>query len=277
MKVPIIYFSSSGNTKYVCQVVAKGLNSMDLETELIPLRGIKKHPSRIKDAALFGIGAPIYGANFTPNMIQWMKQLPRVNDDKKFFLIDTCSGLSGVALLKARTILTQKGYKCVGGLELISPTRDSVFWTGFYDYISWNEDEIKRAYNFGRLVAKNYWAGKEKFIKSFRVMPFGRILTKLFTYVERPFFKLATKLMAIDHSKCKRCKLCESLCPMEAINVKQDIYFHPEKCMLCFKCMRNCPEGALYLKIYPKAKFFKGPFQIKGYIEPEKLNFRKVE
>ena len=273
MRIPIIYFSSSGNTKYVCQLVAKGLNSMDLEAELIPLRKINKYPNVIKEAPLFGVGAPIYGGNFTPNMVQWMRQLPRTKEDKKFFLIDTNAGIPGAALQKAREILIQKGYKCVGGLEILSPSRDSVFCMGFFNYISWNKDEIKRGYDFGRLVAKNYWAGKTKFIKSFRTTPLGNVLTKLFSYVERPFYKLATKIMAIDHSKCKRCKLCESLCPMDAINVEKHIYFDPEKCMLCFKCMRNCPEGALYLKIYPKAKFFKGPFQIKGYIKPEDIDF----
>lgn len=273
MKVPIIYFSSSGNTKYICELVAKGFNSMDIKTELIPVKKIVNSADLIQDSALFGIGSPVYGGNFTPNIIQWMKEIPRTKKGQRFFLIDTNAGISGTAILKAHDILAERGYIAMGGLEIVAPTRDSVFWMEMFKYVSWNQEDLQRAFNFGRAIAKKFWTGNQVFLKSFRLIPFGGVLSNLFKHLERPIFRFATRFMAHNPSKCKKCKICESICPMDAINVKDHIYFKPEKCMLCFKCMRHCPEGALYLKIYPNARFYKGPFEIKGYIKPAALNF----
>ena len=42
MKIPIIYFSSSGNTKYICELVSQGLKSIGVDSELIEIEKIKK-------------------------------------------------------------------------------------------------------------------------------------------------------------------------------------------------------------------------------------------
>jgi len=36
MKIPIIYFSSSGNTKYIAQLISEGLKFANFKNELIP-------------------------------------------------------------------------------------------------------------------------------------------------------------------------------------------------------------------------------------------------
>ena len=42
MKIPIVYFSSSGNTKYVAQLIENGLKFVKLEPELIQFNSIKR-------------------------------------------------------------------------------------------------------------------------------------------------------------------------------------------------------------------------------------------
>ena len=273
MWLPIIYFSSSGNTKYICEIVARGLNSASMEAELIPLKKIGDYPNFMEESVGFGIGAPVYGGNFTPNIVEWMHQFPITNEKKYFFLIDTNAGLPCAALIKSKNILTKKGYTFIVGLEITAPTRDSVFWMDFFEHVSWPLNSLKRAFYFGKRIAQNLKTGTEDVVKEFRIMPLGNILSNLFPYIERRFYIFMTKIMAHNPTKCVKCGACESLCPAGAIDVQKNIYFDPEKCFFCFKCMRNCPKGALYLKIYPKAKFFKGPFQVKGYIKPDELRF----
>ncbi|MHA1357956.1 MAG: EFR1 family ferrodoxin [Candidatus Helarchaeota archaeon] len=271
--MPIIYFSSSGNTKYICQVVSRGLNAADVQTELISLKKSEKFLNLLENTECFGIGAPIYGMNFTPNLIEWMQTIPKSNKRQKFFLIDTNAGLSGDAISRPKKILTDKGYSFIGGLEITVPTRDSVFWMSFYDQVTWKQDSLKRAYYFGEKIAHMLMTGTSGVLKEYKRMPFGNVLSKLFSYIERRFFSLATKLLAHNPYKCKKCGVCEKLCTVGAINVEAGIFFDPKKCILCFKCFRHCPEEALFIRILPNVKFFKGPFQIKGYIKADEINF----
>jgi len=42
MKIPIIYFSSSGNTEYVAKLINNGLNFANFESELITFNSLKE-------------------------------------------------------------------------------------------------------------------------------------------------------------------------------------------------------------------------------------------
>jgi len=272
LKIPIIYFSSSGNTKYICEIISCGINSLGIKTELIPLKNLKKYPHIIQESKIFGIGSPIYGLNFSPNILNFVRKIPKTNKKKQFFLVYTFAGINGGALSTVKAILVEKRYQFIGGLEIIVPTRDSVVWLDSFNRIKWNERDIKKSYYFGRSIVR-FLQKDGKPIKCFKEMPFGKIASKLFQYIERPGYKLLTKLMARNPYKCTKCGACELKCPAGAIDVKNEIWFDPKKCFSCFLCMRTCPRHALYFKLFPKNDFFKGPFQIKGYIPPKDIKF----
>lgn len=78
MKIPIIYFSSSGNTKYVAQLIENGLKFVKLELELIQFNSIKRDTINFEEVEVLGIGAPIYAMAFTLNMFKWVKKHPIV-------------------------------------------------------------------------------------------------------------------------------------------------------------------------------------------------------
>jgi anaerobic sulfite reductase subunit C len=48
-----------------------------------------------------------------------------------------------------------------------------------------------------------------------------------------------------DKEACIACKLCVSICPVQAIEQKdKDFILDTEKCILCGLCIRNCPSSA---------------------------------
>ncbi len=51
--------------------------------------------------------------------------------------------------------------------------------------------------------------------------------------------------MKVDLSKCKGCGLCEEVCPLEAIHVKEKKANIDGICCECKTCAKVCPEGAL--------------------------------
>jgi len=50
----------------------------------------------------------------------------------------------------------------------------------------------------------------------------------------------------VDKSKCKKCAICEKVCPVHAITMDPYPVFDRDKCIKCFCCHELCPEGAIY-------------------------------
>ena len=83
LEIPIIYFSSSGNTKYVANLIKNGLILANFVPVLMEYNSIKNKNFNFEDFKAIGIGAPIYAMAFTLNMLEWVKNLPRLR--KKVF------------------------------------------------------------------------------------------------------------------------------------------------------------------------------------------------
>ncbi len=53
--------------------------------------------------------------------------------------------------------------------------------------------------------------------------------------------------ISVKKEKCTGCAACISICPMDAIDIK-DVKAHVnETCIECRVCISACPQGALYL------------------------------
>jgi len=67
-------------------------------------------------------------------------------------------------------------------------------------------------------------------------VPFGRLLRRL-----------ATKFPSISASRCRRCGLCESHCPADAISVDNGAIDY-KKCITCYVCQEVCPYDAVVFR-----------------------------
>lgn len=70
-------------------------------------------------------------------------------------------------------------------------------------------------------------------------------------FKERGVIVAFPKLVDVDEEKCLHCGSCYSLCPVGAINIKDDfsISFDREKCLgsSCGQCIDACPARAITL------------------------------
>jgi len=271
MKIPIVYFSSSGNTEYIAQLISEGLKFANFETELIPFNSLKEKILDFNTFNVFGIGAPVYAMSLTPNIRDWVKRIPRVNRKIKFFLFDTNAGFPGPSIKNIRKILEQKNFEFIGAIEIVVPTRDSVFNTNLFKYVKWSRRSIERSFQFGIKLGKIIRMGKGTLDWSSTPLPFSRVIGAYFKVLERPFYNIFSRLFGFNSEKCIKCKTCEKECPTKAINFQERPIINHNRCIFCFRCMRNCPTNALFLKLLPKAIYFKGPKNIRGYISPDQL------
>lgn len=54
-------------------------------------------------------------------------------------------------------------------------------------------------------------------------------------------------IIEIDTDLCDNTQACEAVCPVAVFTIFEGrvVVTSPEHCTLCFKCMENCPAGAV--------------------------------
>ncbi|MBK5254270.1 MAG: 4Fe-4S binding protein [Peptostreptococcaceae bacterium] len=56
-----------------------------------------------------------------------------------------------------------------------------------------------------------------------------------------------SKKIKINDDECNRCGLCVSVCPIDAMVLKDNnVLIDYKKCISCMRCANYCPENAIY-------------------------------
>jgi ferredoxin/flavodoxin len=273
MKIPLVFFSASGNTEYICKIVNKGMKRQDIVLKGVPVQSAKNDLLNFEEISVLGIATPIYEFNFARVIRNWMKTIPVAETPKKVFFIDTSGGAPGGAIKTAEEIMKSKNYRSIGALEVATPTLEPFFSNRWYPVV-WKETTLNRAYYFGLSIERKILKDQGGYVDFTIRLPGTGLLTKLMNWIESsPWGNLVRggDLIGYRSSKCIQCLKCESACPMDAIKIDRKKVIDPQKCMLCATCVRSCPQRALYIKYRPNAvlpKKDEGPKTIEGYVAP---------
>jgi len=273
MKIPLVYFSASGNTEYICKIVNKGMQRQNITLKEISVQSAKKDPLDFEKNSVLGIATPIYEFNFARVIRKWMKTIPVAESPKKVFFIDTSGGAPGDAIKMAEEIMKSKNYHSIGALEVVTPTLEPFFNNRWYPVV-WKDTTLNRAYYFGLSIGRKILKDQEEYIDFTIRLPGTGVLTKLMNWMESsPWGKrmMSGDLIGYRSSKCIQCLKCESACPMDAIEIERKKVRDSHECMFCATCVRTCPQGAFYIRYRPNAVLTKkdeGPKTIEGYVTP---------
>ena len=109
MKIPLIYFTASGNTLYASKLVKKGFQRQKIDLELIPVKRAGKYPE-ILESDIIGIASPIYEFNLSRVIRSWMSTIPVSENQKKVFFIDTSGGMPCDSIKIAEKMMESKNF-----------------------------------------------------------------------------------------------------------------------------------------------------------------------
>ena len=245
IRAAIIYFSGTGNTKFVACNMKKELEDRNIYTDLINIEKDTVLPCNYKYII---IGGPIY-VDLYPDMLVSYIRKNLYGYTGKCMLFSTQS--SSVLSSAFQDVLDRASFLNVKYCQYIQMPNN--FYNFMFKKTPKDEEKrrIKEAINLSSQALEEFLSGKEKiYHTNFLKVCFARAVYKIF-YPHMA--KRLTKNIEIDLNKCIHCRICEIKCPRKSINLSNKVSFN-DKCLLCQRCMNSCPRNAFLYKnkVYDK-------------------------
>lgn len=256
MKAVIRYFSGSGNTRHVAEVIGQQLQDRGYT---VSCGSIETGVIDLSPADLLVIGGPIMAGNVPELLIRWvLKEIPVVSRGTAL-VFTTSAGLqnaNGVHSLTRK--LVKKGYQVAGQPAFRMPRN---YYFGRYQPTP-AEEQLRLIKAIPSEVAQAL-AGMETSGQVSVPQGAGTVLTmdlmaELFSLIARGMGKKLTSF----HDDCIGCGRCIRECPRQNIAARTGggVLFQG-KCMMCTRCLHGCPVHAIG---YDRVKY-------EQYPGPEKL------
>ncbi len=245
MKIHVKYFTSTGNTKWVCDEFKKHLE--DFNHTVIISDVIKDGIDFDDDADMVGIIYPVWGSTL-PSVLG-ENLLKSKKSDKKMFLIGNCGAFSGdTGPHWKKKIEKVLGYDVFYANHLVMPLTLNI---PYGDFMPVSDDEgIKKALENAKPTIKKMCdsiLNEERFIKGKDILG---IMGGIFQRVQDKYMvPLRKKGMSINKIKCTNCNICSKICPMDNINVIEKTLIKKDNCIFCLRCYNLCPEKAFLVGI----------------------------
>lgn len=240
MKIVCYFFSGTGNTRRVCELLMAELNGEGHETILYPIAA-GNAPPMPKDADMLLVGYPVHAFNAPAPVINFLKTLPQ-GSGRSCFLVRTSGEplkLNHAAGITPKRILRRKGFSVKGEFHYVMP----------YNIIFRHSDGMAARMNLAmerriaddaRSVANNEGALCRNGI-------FRRIVSFVLR-IEHPAIKKIGRRFRVSDD-CVGCGKCETVCPQGNIRMQDGKPVFGKNCAGCMGCSFFCPKDALRIGI----------------------------
>lgn len=231
----IIYFSGTGNSKYVAEKIAYHIGDEILSvSDRLKTRTYEK----IYSDKPIVIVAPIYAWRIPKVMEDYIKTCGLYENKNVHFIVTTC-GTSGNASKYARIFCEQLNCTFMG--------LTTIHMAG--SYIAFMEsptkaDSILRIQRAQPIISDcaRYIKENQKFPQE-HITSFGRFMS----YFANPFFYRHSigKRGFYTTDACIGCKKCEKVCMLNNVKVEKGKPVWGDECTHCMACICRCPKEAI--------------------------------
>ena len=229
----VIYFSATGNSKYVAsQVAAVNNDNIKSITEINECIHLQQNES-------LGIVIPTY-FYWVPSIVKEFFENIEIEceDNTYIYCIATCGGTSGQASQQVGRLLAKKGKYINAYFDIVTPDN----WTPMFD--ANNKEKIAK-------VIENEKPQIEKIIGHIQKKESGKFTKHTLPYVLAKFISLfyepsrKTTHLHVEE-QCVGCEKCANECPVNAIEIQEGKpVWVKDKCAMCLGCLHRCPAFAI--------------------------------
>ncbi len=252
----ILFFSASGNTRYIASLLAEALDDECLDLN----ERIRTHDySPVCSEKPFVICTPVYVCEMPRFLHEYIKRLP-FRGNRNVYYIFTSGGYAGIAGTLARSMTRKKDMIYKGHAEIKMPTNHIV--SDAYPPTEPDECRKRIAEAEKRIpdIAETIMSGGK--LRARYVFLFEKLIILPFNPIWVRYKQPSKDFYTTD--KCVGCGKCSRLCPVNNIVMENKRPVWQAPCAHCMACILNCPFEAIeYGNITQK----KDKYNIKKYVK----------
>jgi ferredoxin/flavodoxin len=261
--VSIFYFSGTGNTGWVSELLSKTLSEHGFQASAYSIEQVsdKETAALIHKSELIGLGFPIYGSDVPRIFHDFLRKLPRLEEEKSILGFVTQMMWSGDGINFLGPELLEKGYCLRWAAEFNMPNNIALpiiplpYESDFNKFTPQLEKCGKQIADLCAKIANN--------------QPFRQhsgVLAAAAAWIQRGPFRLVhdwgRKFWSVDEEACNSCERCALLCPVGNIVMQNGLPIYSDQCVYCMRCFNYCPTHAIHYMGMKNTRLEKNrPFQ----------------
>jgi ferredoxin/flavodoxin len=244
MNIIMAYFSATRNTARVAHVIKERLEQLGAAVDAKDITSLddRRQPLDLTayQAALFG--APIH-SNRAPRIVrEWLSTLDGNGLPCATFFTYGGFGVHPTHY-STRAILDSRGFDLVSSAEFLGKHTFNISgWSAMTERPNQSDFDVAR--EFADITFKRFTGEDPK-----RPGPFEKTnkSDRELDAMELMRFKAVTQLPTREGAACSLCMVCEELCPTRTMDANKGEVSDPTTCLVCLRCIDNCPEDALHI------------------------------
>ena len=235
MKIAIVYFSGTGNTEKVLKEFESFFKIQNNEVKMIKIESGEYIPT---DIDILIIGYPVHAFNAPKIVLDYFNNISFFKEGLPTYIVKTSGEgltLNNGSSNKLTSILKNKGITIFNEYHYLMP----------YNIIFRHSD--KMAYKMWKIVLELIPLDAKEILDKKRIVIKYSLGTKFVSNalrIEQPGAHIIGSGFEVNNN-CIHCDLCEKNCPTKNIIIKNNKVYFKEKCMICMRCVFNCPKDAI--------------------------------
>lgn len=266
MKLLILYFSGTGNTKFIGNRIGKKLSELDHDVTTVSVENFD--PKEVEHYDFLVFGYPIYGLDMPNFLKDYVNQLT-VPKTQGVSIYCTMGYDGGNSLRTTGDMLTDRGFIVVHTEEFKMPGSDglAIVQKDSKTAQKVNNTDYKKSEVINAKITD--FAGRIDDLSAGTIeetdasLPKKKFIYRVLTPITRWLFTLFESIFIGKFradEKCIDCGLCEEICPADNIVVNSGKVEFNDNCYDCLRCLHQCPVEAIQITKFTEGKFrYKGP------------------
>jgi flavodoxin/ferredoxin len=240
MKIAIVYFSQTGNTRKVAEAIAEEFEQAGHDTACFSIKDAASE--NLKKFDLIGLGTPTFESHAPTPVKDYIQSLPMLSG-RRSFVFATCGGASGNVLFDIAKRLKGKGSEVIGELLVIGEVHHPAPCIVGKSPGRPNLEDLNNAKRFASAMIQGMGSPHERGFNGLKSKKGFYNLIGWIASSDRLVRFLEPK-PKLQQSNCNQCQLCVRECPMDNISMIP----YPvlgSKCIRCYRCLNVCENKAL--------------------------------